>query len=133
MYPLAKEHQKNTAQFYIGAVAEITGATRKAIRHYESLGLLPKATRKGNYRVYCEQDLFLIHLIKQGQRIGFTLSELKPLLAEQVDTKVFPMAMANQLMDAKRQEFQCSIKKLECLKTELNEMQIEMTAFFDTE
>lgn len=32
---------------YIGKVAEMTGAWRKAIRHYESLGLLPAPQRRG--------------------------------------------------------------------------------------
>jgi len=27
---------------YIGKLAELTGATRKAIRHYEAVGLLPQ-------------------------------------------------------------------------------------------
>src|SRR5690554_5382293 len=40
---------------YIGKLAEMTGATRKAIRLYESLGLIPVPSRNGNYRVYSDK------------------------------------------------------------------------------
>jgi len=33
----------------IGRVSELTGATRKAIRHYESIGLITPPDRKGSY------------------------------------------------------------------------------------
>ena len=45
---------------YIGKVAEITGASCKAIRHYESLGLLPTPKRRGKYRIYSELDVFFV-------------------------------------------------------------------------
>jgi DNA-binding transcriptional MerR regulator len=128
--PLEKYDQKNEAHWYIGKVAELTGATRKAIRHYESLGLIPTPERKGKYRVYSEQDLFLIHLIKQGQAIGFTLKELKALLEMQVSTKQFPLKLANQLMEEKRLQFHLKIKKLQCLENELDKMKTEMNQYF---
>lgn len=132
-YPLPEIHQKRESHLYIGKVAEITGATRKAIRHYEALGLIPTPERKGKYRIYSEQDLFLIHLIKQGQRIGFTLNELKVLLVEQVNTKQFPLKIANQLMEEKRLEFHSKIKRLEYLENELDKIKIEMNEFFCSE
>ena len=42
---------------YIGQLAALTGATPKAIRHYEKLGLLPVAKRQGKYRVYENLDV----------------------------------------------------------------------------
>jgi DNA-binding transcriptional MerR regulator len=131
--PLLEFNQKKEAHLYIGKVAEITGATRKAIRHYESLGLIPTPERKGKYRVYSEQDIFLIHLIKQGQTIGFTLNELKGLLAEQVNTKRFPLKIANQLMEEKRLEIYSKINKLQYLENELDKMKIEMNELFHSE
>jgi hypothetical protein len=35
----------------IGQVSERTGASGKAIRHYERVGLLPTPVRRGRYRV----------------------------------------------------------------------------------
>ncbi|MFZ6749219.1 MerR family transcriptional regulator [Undibacterium sp. Ren11W] len=61
---------------YIGELAKLSGATPKAIRHYEALGLLGKVARSGVYRSYGAQELAQIKLIKQAQVLGFTLSEM---------------------------------------------------------
>lgn len=63
----------------IGQVSKLTGASPKAIRHYEVLGLLGSIPRAGAYRQYSEYDVRWIKLIKQAQLLGFTLSELLAL------------------------------------------------------
>lgn len=65
---------------YIGELAKLSGATPKAIRHYESLGLLAKVKRAGVYRVYSDIELGQVKLIKQAQLLGFRLSDLLPAL-----------------------------------------------------
>lgn len=65
---------------YIGELAKLSGASIKAIRHYESLGLLAKVKRVGVYRVYSDIKLGQVKLIKQAQLLGFRLSELLPVL-----------------------------------------------------
>ena len=64
----------------IGALAEATGCSPKAIRLYEELGLLGIVKRQGKYRVYTERDLERVKLIRQSQQLGFRLAELKPIL-----------------------------------------------------
>jgi MerR family copper efflux transcriptional regulator len=61
---------------FIGELAKLSGASPKAIRHYEALGLLGKVARNGVYRVYSESELAQVRLIKQAQALGFRLSEL---------------------------------------------------------
>ena len=56
---------------YIGKVSELTGATPKAIRHYEAIGLIPPPKRLGKYRHYSEKDVRLISMIKHAQKYGF--------------------------------------------------------------
>ena len=56
---------------YIGKLAELTGATQKAIRLYESMGLIPVPNRQGKYRVYADNDVVLINLIRRAQAVGF--------------------------------------------------------------
>jgi len=58
----------------------LSGASVKAIRHYDSLGLLPNLGRTGSYRVFIERDINTIKLIKQAQEVGFKLAELKAVL-----------------------------------------------------
>jgi DNA-binding transcriptional MerR regulator len=63
---------------YIGKVSSLTGASERAIRLYEDMGLLTVA-RQGKYRVYTQQDVEFIQLIKQAQALGVQLSELVEL------------------------------------------------------
>lgn len=64
---------------YIGQASKLTGATPKAIRLYERMGLIPTPQRKGRYRVYTDGDVQLIEVVKKAQRLGFRLSEMKGL------------------------------------------------------
>ncbi|GHO63026.1 hypothetical protein KSC_019180 [Ktedonobacter sp. SOSP1-52] len=44
----------------IGQMAQRSGINAKAIRYYESIGLLPKAPRSANgYRSFCQADLIV--------------------------------------------------------------------------
>lgn len=63
----------------IGQVAKATQISAKAIRQYEDLGLLPPVSRRGSYRTYEAPHIQAILLIRQAQKLGFTLAELKAL------------------------------------------------------
>lgn len=115
---------------YIGKVAEITGASRKAIRLYESLGLIPTPARRGKYRIYSERDLFLIHMIKHGQSFGFRLKELKELTAATVQANRFPLKRANDLFERKRAELRDEIDALRRLDRRLVKLKEEMNRTF---
>ncbi len=62
---------------YISEFSSLTGASCKAIRLYESIGLLPEAKRKGSYRVYDTTYVETVIQIKSAQALGFKLSEIK--------------------------------------------------------
>ncbi len=96
---------------YIGELAALTGATPKAIRHYEKLGLLPVAKRKGNYRIYEEIDIQSVKMIRLAQAVGFSLSELYDLSALKYKNNRFPVEIAQQLIQ-KRTNKLLSKKKL---------------------
>lgn len=67
--------------YTIGDAAEFTGITPKMIRHYESLGLTPRATRTaGDYRVYSEADLHTLKFIKRARGLGFSMNEIQTLV-----------------------------------------------------
>ena len=59
-------------------VEEHLGVTRKALRLYESKGLLPK-NEGGQYRNYDDEDIERIWTIKVLQGMGYTLSEIAEL------------------------------------------------------
>ena len=65
-------------------VAEIgrrTGLTRKALRHYEELGLVePAARTDAGYRLYDSEALRRIELVNRAKVLGLRLSEAKEFL-----------------------------------------------------
>ncbi len=109
---------------YIGEVSKLTGATPKAIRLYENLGLIPIPNRKGKYRDYNDNDVELIKIIKEAQRLGFKLSEMKELFNEDISCEEFPWEKATKLVQKKVQSIDKEIERLENLNVELNEFLI---------
>ncbi len=122
--------QNEEPYLYIGKVAEITGASRKAIRHYEALGLLPRAPRRGQYRVYSERDVFLVHMIKHAQSFGFSLAELKGLVAAKVKDNRFPLKEADALIVRKRAALRRQIADIRALDRRLAQLRRDMRRTF---
>jgi DNA-binding transcriptional MerR regulator len=64
-----------------GALAKATGVSPDTVRHYERIGVLPKAPRtEGGYRMYPEGAVERVLVIQRALRIGFTLAELAQVL-----------------------------------------------------
>ncbi|MDB4302929.1 MerR family transcriptional regulator [bacterium] len=85
----------------IGRVSELTGATRKAIRHYESIGLIAPPERKGNYRIYNEHDVVVISMICRAKTLGLSLFEIKDIVSKKSKDKKLPVDLVLQLIDKK--------------------------------
>lgn len=106
-------------KYYIGHVAQKTGASRKAIRLYEELGLIPQPERIGTYRTYTEVHIELIQIIKQAQTLGFKLSEIKGLSSESHGCDYFPWKDAVLLTQKKVQNNLEQISKIHEQNSEL--------------
>ncbi|WP_055038345.1 MerR family transcriptional regulator [Blastochloris viridis] len=66
--------------FTIGDLSREFGVTLRALRFYEDKGLLsPK--REGLTRLYSRTDRNRLVLILKGKRFGFTLTEIKAMVA----------------------------------------------------
>jgi MerR family transcriptional regulator, copper efflux regulator len=66
----------------IGQVAERTGLSLRTIRFYEENGLVrPTSRTGGGFRLYSEDDLARLEMIKRMKPLGFTLGEMQELLA----------------------------------------------------
>ena len=65
-----------------GQVAEAAGVNRETLRYYERRGLLASPGRSpGGHRLYDEQSVVTLRVIKAAQRLGFTLTEVADLIA----------------------------------------------------
>lgn len=72
---------REQGHYSIGRAADITGLSAKMIRHYESLGIIPKANRTvGDYRVYSGKDLHILRFVKRARSLGFSMKEISGLL-----------------------------------------------------
>lgn len=110
---------------YIGEIARRTGASPKAIRHYEALGLLGTVRRSGSYRVYSERDLDLVELIRQAQALGFRLAELRPLVAGRGEPDWTALC---RLIEARRVAIAAEIDRLRALDVRLDAVHAEIRA-----
>ena len=65
----------------VAEVGRRTGLTRKALRHYEGLGLIEPAERsEAGYRLYDAEALRRIELVNRAKVLGLSLSEAKEFL-----------------------------------------------------
>lgn len=102
---------------YIGAATQHTGASAKALRLYEALGLLGKVERKGVYRYYSASQLNQIMLIRQAQQLGFRLAELNQVLGPDATAPNWPALL--QHLANKQAAVQIEITRLQQLERQL--------------
>lgn len=100
---------------YINKLAKVTGATARAIRLYEALGLL-QVSRRGSYRWYNAEHQQLVMLIKEAQQLGVSLAELQVLLSseQQMDWPALQLLLADkqQLLQQQINQAQADLVRL---------------------
>jgi MerR family copper efflux transcriptional regulator len=70
-----------TSTMHIGEIADRTGLSHRTIRHYDEIGLLPASGRtEGGFRLYTQEDLDTLMLIRRMKPLGFSLEEMMELL-----------------------------------------------------
>jgi MerR family transcriptional regulator, copper efflux regulator len=95
-----------------GALAKASGLSPDTIRHYETIGVLPRASRtQSGYRVYPASALQRVLVVQRALRIGFTLTELAEVLKAR-DAGGAPCRRVYQLAQDKLKGIEADIEEL---------------------
>ena len=69
------------ATIQIGEVAGLTDLSIRTIRHWEEMGLIrPSARSRGGFRLYTDEDVARIRLLRFMKPLNFTLEQMRDLL-----------------------------------------------------
>lgn len=106
----------------IGEASGKAGVTPKMVRHYESLGLLPKVHRtESGYRVYGESEVHTLRFIKRSRDLGFSIPEIAELVRLWQDRKR-PSANVKKVASAHLAELDRKIKEMESMRKTLQHL-----------
>lgn len=108
----------------IGELARRAGKSTRAVRLYEEMGLLESSVRTdGGHRLYDESAVARLTWIDKLQLLGFTLPQIRTLLADLEDGARGPAAMerVRSLFQGKLDETRSQIRSLESLAGELSD------------
>lgn len=76
-----KETKRSSLAMNISQASRKSGVSSKMIRHYESISLIPKASRsESGYRIYMESDIHILCFVKSARELGFSIPEIKKLV-----------------------------------------------------
>ena len=106
----------------IGAAAKASGISRKMIRYYEEIGLLPEPIRSDSgYRHYSSDSIQQLIFIKHAKDLGFSLPRIKQLvdLWQNQDRRSADVkAIAEQYIS----ELDQSIQQLQAMRNQLQSL-----------
>ena len=110
----------NPEMLTVTELARETGITARAIRFYESKGLL-KPKRAGTTRVYTHRERGRLQLILRGKRLGFTLTDIgeyldlydaDPTQQDQIALLLEKVNARIQELEAQKTDLEISLKEL---------------------
>ncbi|SFB56881.1 transcriptional regulator, MerR family [Amycolatopsis marina] len=106
----------------VGAAAEAAGVSAKAVRLWESKGLLPPAQRtEAGYRTFTHDEVDVLRFIRQAKALDLTLGEIKDILDLQRHGAA-PCGQVTTLLDAHITEIDRKLSDLRSMRRTLIEV-----------
>lgn len=106
----------------IGQAARASGVSAKMIRHYESVGLFPKAARTSSgYRQYTDKDISTLRFIRHSRDLGFSLEQIRELL-DLWQNRKRSSRRVRALAGAHIEELNAKLRELQAMKATLEHL-----------
>src|SRR6266851_3339344 len=106
----------------IGRLAELGGVHLETIRYYEREGLLPRPPRtRAGYRIFPTDAARRLRFIKRAQALGFSLKEIRDLLALRIKPGTQPEQIRARA-EAKIADIEQKIRTLRAMKRTLAQL-----------
>lgn len=124
----AKPKDREEQGLPISAVATAAGITPDTIRYYERVGLLPRAPRTSSgalhagYRRYAAADVERLAFIRRARELGFSLDEIRDLLALAGSDPSRPCGDVDALARAHLEQVEARLARLTSLRDELRQV-----------
>ena len=99
-----KDVMKPRSHYFIGDMSKLCNISRKTLRYYDEIGLIPSQRHDyNNYRYYTYESLLAVPVIKYYKQMGFSLEEMREFIKGD-SSNVYRML---------ERRFQSKIKELE--------------------
>jgi Cu(I)-responsive transcriptional regulator len=119
---LEEQTMEAMAAMNIGAAAKASGVSAKMIRHYESVGLFPEASRtESGYRQYADKEVNTLRFIRQSRDLGFSIEQIRELLGLWQNRRR-PSRQVKALAQAHIQELEQKLQELQAMKATLEHL-----------
>lgn len=105
----------------IGQLAKRVKVNPKTIRYYEEVGLMPKAKRsESGYRLYTEEEVARLRLIRRAKLLGLSLQESKQVVEYAATRRCMVLERhLLELLESKVAKLEDQIAELQLLGEEL--------------
>lgn len=131
-----RDLKPGSASFSIRDLCEAFDVTPRALRFYESQGLI-SPRRDGQRRIYSLRDRARLFLVLRGKRFGFSLAEIRDLLdlydrgdrqRSQIDAALTSGREKLRLLHERRRDLDEAIGELEAIIGNLNAASAELAS-----
>ena len=110
------------AEIQIGELSRQTGCNVETIRYYERIGLLPHPARSdARYRLYAAGDMRRLVFVRRARELGFTLDDIRALLALSAGDGKDTCAEVRQLAAGHLEDIRAKIADLRAMERVLSD------------